>query len=40
MLVVDDDPDVRLFLSASLETLGFDVAVAEDAEAGLEVLVV
>jgi PAS domain S-box-containing protein len=38
VLVVDDDPEVRLFLSASLETLGFDVAVAEDGEAGLEVL--
>ena len=38
VLVVDDDPDVRLFLSTSLETLGFDVAVAEDAERGLAVL--
>lgn len=38
VLVVDDDPDVRLFLSASLETLGFDVAVAEDAERGLAIL--
>ncbi|MFD1279666.1 response regulator [Methylobacterium goesingense] len=35
VLVVDDDPDVRLFLSASLETLGFDVTVAEDGERGL-----
>ncbi|KQP79239.1 response regulator [Methylobacterium sp. Leaf117] len=38
VLVVDDDADVRLFLSASLETLGFDVVVAEDAEHGLTVL--
>lgn len=38
VLVVDDDPDVRLFLSASLETLGFAVAVAEDAEGGLAIL--
>lgn len=38
ILVVDDDPDVRQFLSASLETLGFDVTVAEDAEHGLRVI--
>ena len=38
VLVVDDDPDVRLFLSASLETLGFDVTVAEDGERGLTAL--
>ena len=37
ILVVDDDPDVRLFLAASLETFGFDVTVAEDAEHGLTV---
>lgn len=38
VLVVDDDPDVRLFLSTSLETLGFDVQVAESAEQGLVAL--
>jgi len=38
VLVVDDDPDVRQFLSTSLETLGFDVRVAEDAERGLALL--
>jgi CheY-like chemotaxis protein len=38
VLVVDDDPDVRRFLSSSLETLGFDVRTAEDAERGLAIL--
>lgn len=38
VLVVDDDPDVREFLSLSLETLGFNVRLAEDAEHGLAVL--
>jgi len=38
VLVVDDDPDVRQFLSSSLETLGFEVRTAEDAERGLAVL--
>ncbi|MDX2355208.1 hybrid sensor histidine kinase/response regulator [Stutzerimonas xanthomarina] len=38
VLVVDDDPDVRLFLATSLETLGFDVVVAEDALRGLAVV--
>jgi PAS domain S-box-containing protein len=38
VLVVDDDPDVREFLTSSLETLGFDVRTAVDAERGLEVL--
>jgi PAS domain S-box-containing protein len=38
VLVVDDDPDVRLFISASLEALGYDVAVAADAVRGLDVL--
>jgi PAS domain S-box-containing protein len=38
VLVVDDDPDVREFLTSSLETLGFDVQTAVDAERGLEVL--
>ena len=38
VLVVDDDPDVRLFLSETLQNLGFDVVVAEDAEHGLGVL--
>lgn len=35
VLVVDDDSDVRLFLATSLEALGFDVVVAEDAQRGL-----
>lgn len=38
VLVVDDDPDVRLFLHASLEVLGFEVAVAHDGESGLALL--
>ncbi|MCJ2084223.1 PAS domain-containing sensor histidine kinase [Methylobacterium sp. J-090] len=38
VLVIDDDPDVRRFLSASLESLGFDVVVAEDGERGLAAL--
>jgi PAS domain S-box-containing protein len=38
VLVVDDDPEVRGFLSASLEGLGFDVVAAEDTERGLSVL--
>ena len=38
VMVVDDDQDVRMFLAASLETLGFDVVVAEDAEGGLAVI--
>ena len=38
VLVVDDDPDVRLFLSESLQTLGFDVVAAEDGEKGLGLL--
>ena len=38
VLVVDDDHDVRRFLCASLETLGFDVVAAENAEQGLAVL--
>ena len=38
VLVVDDDPDVRLFLTASLETLGFQVTAAEDAQQGLSML--
>ncbi len=38
VLVVDDDPDVRLFLFASLESLGVDVVVAEDGERGLAAL--
>ena len=35
VLVVDDDPDVRLFLAESLDTLGFAVTQAEDGHAGL-----
>ncbi|MCJ2109189.1 PAS domain-containing protein [Methylobacterium sp. E-041] len=38
VLVVDDDDDVRLFLLTSLETLGFEVMAARDAEHGLAVL--
>lgn len=38
VLVVDDDPDVRLFIANSLEMLGFRVTAAEDAEAGLALL--
>lgn len=38
VLVVDDDPQVRLFLRATLETLGFEVSVAQDAESGLALL--
>ena len=35
VLVVDDDPDVRRFLAASLEDLGYAVQAAEDGETGL-----
>jgi PAS domain S-box-containing protein len=35
ILVVDDDPDVRQFLSASLHDLGFRVIVAEDGPSAL-----
>ena len=38
VLVVDDDPDVRQFLAMSLETLGFEVQVAEDAASGISAL--
>lgn len=38
VLVVDDDSDVRLFLAASLESLGFHVVTAHDAESGLATL--
>lgn len=38
VLVVDDDPEVRLFLAASLENLGYDVITAHDAESGLAAL--
>lgn len=38
VLVVDDDPDVRLFIANSLEMLGFQVTAAEDAERGLALL--
>ena len=38
VLVVDDDPDVRSFLAASLEELGFNVFIAEDAGQGLLLL--
>ena len=35
ILVVDDDPDVRRFLSDSLDSLGYAVIEAEDGQAGL-----
>ena len=38
VLVVDDDPDVRQFLSDSLDALGFAYTVAEDGERGLAAL--
>ena len=36
ILVIDDDPDVRAFLSAALDGLGYTVAVAEDGIQGLK----
>ena len=38
VLAVDDDPDVRRFLAASLESLGYGVLEAEDGYAGLAAL--
>ena len=38
ILVVDDDPDVRLFLTTLLDELGHDVEALEDAEAALAAL--
>jgi PAS domain S-box-containing protein len=38
ILAIDDDTDVRRFLSDSLETLGFRVILAEDGESGLSAL--
>jgi signal transduction histidine kinase/DNA-binding response OmpR family regulator len=38
VLVVDDDPDVRRFLSESLDALGLEVVEAEDGYAGLAAL--
>ncbi len=38
VLVVDDDPDVRSFLDASLKSLGYRVLLAEDGYAGLAAL--
>jgi CheY-like chemotaxis protein len=38
ILVVDDDPDMRRVLVASLETLGYRVLAAEDGPSGLAVL--
>ncbi|MBV9811287.1 MAG: PAS domain-containing protein, partial [Acetobacteraceae bacterium] len=35
ILVIDDDPDVRLFLKESLDALGFSAVQAEDGHAGL-----
>ena len=36
ILVVDDEPDVREFLSACMKDAGFQVKVAEDGVDGLE----
>ena len=38
ILIVDDDPDVRRFLSESLDSLGYAVVEAEDGQAGLDAL--
>ncbi len=38
ILLVDDDPDLRRILAASMETLGYKVIAADDGAAGLEVL--
>ncbi|MGN6516557.1 MAG: PAS domain S-box protein [Rhizomicrobium sp.] len=38
ILVVDDDPGVRQFLSESLDTFGYAVLAAEDGAAGLDML--
>jgi len=38
ILLIDDDPDLRRILVASLETLGYTVLAAEDGTAGLEIL--
>lgn len=38
VLVVDDEPDLRLFLSAVLEDNGFDVETASNGRAALEFL--
>jgi signal transduction histidine kinase len=38
VLVVDDDPDVRSFLDASLKSLGYMTLIAEDGYAGLAAL--
>jgi two-component system OmpR family response regulator len=36
MLVVDDDPNIRLLLTATLESAGFEVQTAPDGAAALE----
>lgn len=38
MLIIDDDPDYRAVLAASLEEKGFHVAQAEDGPIGLEMV--
>lgn len=38
ILVIDDDLAIRVLLQAVLRRLGFEVALAEDGEAGLDVL--
>ncbi|MDM8536879.1 response regulator [Desulfobacterales bacterium HSG17] len=36
ILIVDDEPDMRIFLSTLFETSGYKAIVAEDGEQGLE----
>ncbi len=38
ILVVDDEPDVRLFLQTALEDAGFNVLTAEDGDAALDII--
>ncbi len=38
ILVVDDEPDVRLFLQTALEDAGFNVVTAQDGEEALEMV--
>jgi CheY-like chemotaxis protein len=38
VLVIDDDPDVRQFLSDALQSFGFEVSVAEDGAGGLSMV--
>ncbi len=38
ILIVDDDPDVRLFLSDRLEALGFEPFIATNGQEGLKII--